>query len=1143
MKRIQQDHGSSASTGHPPRASLPSTTANSPTPRSRRASDYPPLSHQTQIMKAVRRSAALPSLSLSIAPSPTRAMTMRAEESVAEFSPAKEDHAKTVTFSEPEDEELSDDSSICQSPSWEQYSQKKKKKKPKKSTDEKSAKEKEETALRRRSNRLIKSVRTGSFTAKPLAPSDRSISAPELSTSAQSSKMISPALTGEAQVALGRYQTPKHGLSLTTENKPKNKGFLSGFRLQHGNVAAVQKIVEARKATEKTAETDADTTEQFRGIPYETIPIQQPNGIRPSVVQSISRSKKPPSIRSVISTSDHSLSSQEKRSSGARTSTSSGHVRSQSLLSSTLNKLRGPSYLYYQPSGEGSAGEPSKPSNSSHDIDNLQGSASDASNDLTGKALGDRSTGNAEYPQQPFNFAFPLQNKRENAEPGPDIAPRGRQPRSRKVEINSPPLEQEEAAASRPSTGRRVQIEFPHTLSRDAVMALVTAQEKQCQTARTSQHTRPYITSDGHMSDSTKGQPNGKVEAEGKRTLRGRKNDSYRSRDAQPVGSSTASEERLNKRADTASPDCNRNDTLGVVDRSSPEDDQMSVGTYASTIRPISQSHDGALAESRRQQNTSRTGSDETHVRVPTPKRLDVPPQLITKESVDDLISFERDVPETLQQPLQPHRELDYFTSFSDSYLPPVLDLQSPNDDKFSSQRFVFPGSDEDSRRGTPHGHLGNSQFRQVTVADEGEQKVSGARDSGRPSHEQRPKNSPAVSTQHSDSDVPAFERLGLSSKAAKILVGAETASTSTAHSQHTDPSRSTSERSSSSTCDDLPPSPSSATTPDSSRPQSRKGLTVSQTEPLQTVLLEALPSSEGEISHRTAQVPPSKQSGGTAAKKVKSNADGGDGGSWHEVVASRSTEQEATPTIARIKDLAATPPLVATPISVSFANVLTQDSEEEGDQGVGRHAPRPLPPRAQSAMDLHAVTKLAPQSARPQRLHLKSASGAMSSVSLPSSPPADVTEEVMPRKSALKMSRNNSANGSETSMAITTGAAYLQEARKAVPAAAASSSRALRPHFSQKNSSASIRSTGNRAEPLAKMLVECCSCHFFHDMPSRVYECMAKPDSVVEDKSLGISAAITTMVRCPWCAHGMTTQCCSGYAAVVYLKEKLHGK
>ena len=82
---------------------------------------------------------------------------------------------------------------------------------------------------------------------------------------------------------------------------------------------------------------------------------------------------------------------------------------------------------------------------------------------------------------------------------------------------------------------------------------------------------------------------------------------------------------------------------------------------------------------------------------------------------------------------------------------------------------------------------------------------------------------------------------------------------------------------------------------------------------------------------------------------------------------------------------------------------------------------------------------------------------------------------------------------------------------------------------------------TDIRGAPVAKMFVECCSCKFYHDMPSKLYECMARPDAIVEDKMLGISGAITTMVKCPWCTHNMSTQCCAGYAAVVYLKERLH--
>ncbi|KAL9941792.1 hypothetical protein ACHAQF_004664 [Verticillium nonalfalfae] len=68
------------------------------------------------------------------------------------------------------------------------------------------------------------------------------------------------------------------------------------------------------------------------------------------------------------------------------------------------------------------------------------------------------------------------------------------------------------------------------------------------------------------------------------------------------------------------------------------------------------------------------------------------------------------------------------------------------------------------------------------------------------------------------------------------------------------------------------------------------------------------------------------------------------------------------------------------------------------------------------------------------------------------------------------------------------------------------------------------LRSPRMPGSPLAKMLVECCQCRFFHDMPSRVYECMARPDATAEDSALGVSGSITT-----------------GYAAEVYLKQRLH--
>ncbi|KAI1355336.1 hypothetical protein F5Y01DRAFT_310774 [Xylaria sp. FL0043] len=1124
MKRILRDHGSPPSTSNTPRATSPSVTANPPAPRSRRASDYPPLSHQTQIMKAVRRSAALPSLSLSIPPSPAPAM-MRSEGSVEELSLAEE-RTKTVTFSEPEDEQLSDDSSICQSPSWEQYGQKKQKKKKqqKKGIDQKSMREKEDTALKRKTNRLSKLPPKNPLTARPLTVSDRSISVPELCASIQSNKMNPYSLTAEAQVAFGKQQTPGAEPGPMPKDKRKSKGFLAGLRLQHGNVAAVQKIVEARKNSEKGPEKGVDEDEPLRSIQYETIPVQQPI---------VSKPRKAPSIRSVMSTSDHSLSSQEKRNSGVRTSTGSGHGRSQSLLSSTLNKLRGPSYLYHQPSGDGPGSDSSMQSENLQVVGAVNGNLANASNDQAGKDLEERNLAN-QSSQQVFDFAFPPKPTRVNTEPGPDIAPRARQPRPRKADIQSPTTDQE-IPVLRPSSGRRVQIEAPRIPARDTIMAMVAAQERQALAAQASLQPKSSVPSSNLALDISKAHRVRGEETDGERTdTRSQRSEIHQSRKNYATAISTSSIDRANERGKVAS-SLNRNDNRDMSKGNVLEDDQASVDTYASTIRPIPHS------------KLSPTDSLESRGCVTVPGQPEVRPETGAEKSFGNLITFERDIPDALQQPLQPHRQVDYFTSFSESYLPPRLNLGSPNDGQYLSPQLPFPEeSDIEGEHDMLLDHFRTSHTKQTAAINEGDPKPASeislnSKKSSGTSSEQRPKNSPAISAHHSDSDVPAFERLGLSSKVAKILAGAEMGSTSTGPSIQTDPSRTTSERSSSSTCDDSPPSPSSATTPDSSRPQSRKGA-ISQLELSQTTLLESLPRTQNGASRTDvgAQLSEQFEEAGFPGTKTEVDTNGSD---WIEAAIGAAPKQPVTAQ-GRAGGVVLTPSLAVAPTLVSFADVLRQDLDEEGELGASaQHPTLPSPPRAHSALDLRSSTRTTAQSLRPQRLHLKP-NGMTPSVSLPSSPPPDLNE--MPRKSALKMSRNNSTTGSEPSNVMSTGAAYLQEARRTAPMASASSSRALRPHFSQKSSSGSIKSTvsaGNRAEPLAKMLVECCNCHFFHDMPSRVYECMAKPDSVVEDKLLGVSAAITTMVRCPWCAHGMTTQCCSGYAAVVYLKEKLHGK
>ncbi|CAD6441998.1 a092ce34-76b9-4849-9a76-5ab66fabef74 [Sclerotinia trifoliorum] len=115
----------------------------------------------------------------------------------------------------------------------------------------------------------------------------------------------------------------------------------------------------------------------------------------------------------------------------------------------------------------------------------------------------------------------------------------------------------------------------------------------------------------------------------------------------------------------------------------------------------------------------------------------------------------------------------------------------------------------------------------------------------------------------------------------------------------------------------------------------------------------------------------------------------------------------------------------------------------------------------------------------------------------------------------------------------------YLRSARLAIPPKKGPRSSA---HQMAASSAQSLHSNGQGGiEPMAKMFVICCGCKYFHDLPSKLYECMAKPEAVVKDEGLGVSGVVSTRVSCPWCGHGMSTRCCEGWAAVVVLKERLH--
>ncbi|OTA86013.1 hypothetical protein M434DRAFT_15989 [Hypoxylon sp. CO27-5] len=1132
MYKMQRIQGHAPATIASPSTSSPSAQPNKPF-KARRASGHPPLSHQTQIMKAVRRSSALPSLSISIPPSPTD-KPLAGTNGLPGDLQTKEERTKTVTFSGPDEEEddghSSDQSSICQSPSWEQYGRKKKKK-PKKRDEEQSKKSKEEkssSTLKKGGNKLSK-VPPHIQGVEPLTAS-RAQSAPELDLY---SKSDTANLDIRGPAPPGAMANPK------VDNKPK-KGFLSGFRLQHGNVAAVQKIIENQR-------TSSD------GNQHTASPMLKPHPAASRVEPDFTNPRKPPSIRSAVSNSTRSISSLDQLPPSARHSSSSSHGRSQSLLSSTLNKLKGPSYLYYRPGDVTDNAHFHRPSSSQ------ERDASKWLNDQPPRQLverpaekpvdipveqlpersKERSMTSNEATQQLPEFTFPPKPKRATTQPRPGAATRI--VRDQAHQVHRAHLEEPEDLGSGyespdPTSfrSRRPPVPQAHAPNQEAAAEKERrprpergsrAPKQPVQLPESSENRQPQTRQplrEVERQSRANPQINGYVQPQVEAW-----EESKHGPELTPTSQHDVTD-LFNENSGNTEVNISRDD----------DDDRISVGTHASTIRPVS-----------RRQGRNSPGTDgRKHVTFPpSPNAIG---RAVTSDPVDEDHETTAEPPRREEppevekfvptgKPPRLDRSADYFSFISQSYAPPSLELRSPMEGKFPSPRIDEEPEDDDDldhilRHIPVRGHV-----QEVSTPSETGNHVTISNSNGtyRISKQKLPKNSPSMSSHYSDSDVPAFERLGLSPKAARILAGAETSSTSTSQS-NTDPSRTNSERSSSSTCDDIPPSPPSVPTPDSSRPQSHKELSLSHTDTTGDSAVRASIDDDEKtpkMANRPLAANPPKHSSRSISREVDIQDD-----SWSRTALPIDLERHPNGSFEKLNSLTSSPQLISTPMSATFAGNIKENLEEEFNRN-----PYQQPPRAQSALDVHS-TNFVPE-LKHRSPYPKKAKSGVSSFSLPNSPPPELVDGA-PRKSALRTSRKNSSKNDESSALVSTstGAAYLQEARKTVPIPPVSTSRALRPHYAHKNSSGSVKTvitTESQSDPLAKVLVECCNCKFFHDMPSRVYECMAKPDSLVEDKLLGVSATITTMVKCPWCAHGMTTQCCSGYAAVVYLKEKLHGK
>ena len=172
------------------------------------------------------------------------------------------------------------------------------------------------------------------------------------------------------------------------------------------------------------------------------------------------------------------------------------------------------------------------------------------------------------------------------------------------------------------------------------------------------------------------------------------------------------------------------------------------------------------------------------------------------------------------------------------------------------------------------------------------------------------------------------------------------------------------------------------------------------------------------------------------------------------------------------------------------------------------------------------------------------------------------ITEPNSPALRDLIMSKD------ESSVAAPWPATYLEAARKSGPLSALvpkglntqsspstnTNPKELSPtiqpsQFSNSDSREKAASRQHRSgvgntddEGIAKMFLECCGCRYYHDMPSKLYEAMANPEGVVTlGEHMEFAGSVSMTVKCPWCKHEMSTKCCAGLAAMVYVKERLH--
>ncbi|RYP20376.1 hypothetical protein DL765_002834 [Monosporascus sp. GIB2] len=1103
----------------PAATSAPTTNSESAqlssAPRTRRASGHPPLSNQEQIMKAMSRSSTLPPLSISIPSLSAPNTPPKPSPSHEEPYLVKEERTKTVTFSDPygDESDLSDQSSICHSPSWEGWS--KKTARSKKSDLKQAQKKHEETSAKvpkKKVNRLSKPP-----PQTPLMPSDRSQSTPELETRHKHDA------TGADVARLGQQdKMAEDDNQKQSDDRPKNRRFLSGFKLQHGNGSAGKRLAENSLVG---AQGNRPSQDEGSSVPQSKKSHTTGTGINTGFMSS---------WKSTTDSSNRSHSSLEKRPLSMRPpSAGSNHARSQSLLSSTLNKLRGPSYLYHRPREGGSNSAIRPPSRD------------DEVTQPTAPPMGRPSSSGGSAPAT-TKSSFPRRFKHESTISDTTSPPLDRQDATRPLGLRNSNNGSGRPEAHQPSSYHP---HVPSTPTSDRDSMVGGSQEDIQRAWELQDHRKNHDDSIVRHSDSR--DMNAQAEKDAAYEQRYHDDSHANSRGQRPVRNPD------NVEQDPAS--------------SSQDDDYVSTHEHQSDSASRRPRRDKSRAAPRNSMSAIhpafRERDDSPFKTSPHTEPPPMPPSIgraVTSDletgggmskasefskaakseaAKSEVAKSETAKPEaqnegnmrTYARSLRPKSSTDYFNFINEAYTPPSLELRSPLENLLHTLSRTASSEEAERADASQNPSSGREVLESENPLAPEVRTTSDRNYVDTPVNGHKPQDSPVNPARVPDNEVQSFERLGVSAKTAKAFSGSDAGSTSTRQSQQHETSHSTSGRSSSSTFSNTPPSPSYETTPDSSRPHSQKSRPPSHLDLNRTGAVGSALASEEAPRQRTfplSPTAPSSSSSRPASKEANPSDD-----HWSRSALPLDLENHSSTSLGGNDGFGSSPALVSTPTSITFADALKE--EIAGELSSKNNPGDSLPPRAQSALDLPS-TRLLPPPKRQSRNAIKNTSKLSVTVtSAPSSPAPEPSEE--PLRPALKKTWNSSPSSQDSQALVSAGAAYLQEARKTVSGVSMPAPRVLRPQLPHRNTKGAV--SPGRTEPMAKMLVECCSCHFFHDMPARVYECMAKPDSIVEDKTLGVSAAITTMVKCPWCAHGMTTLCCSGYAAVVYLKEKLHGK